>query len=119
MSLTLMSMGGKQLLVYTLILKIVEYLHASFKGIEKIDNDLLIICLTNFFGPNCYSSRAIGVTKIIGALRNVVCPPGARHRKPTRLPGRKASSLRPDPNTSVMAAVRVVVDQPTHEIKNT
>ena len=34
--------------------------------------------------------------------------PGATHRKPTRRPGRKAPSLRPDPNTSVTAGVRVV-----------
>ena len=45
MSLTLMSMGGKQLLFYTLILKIVQYLYATFKGTGKFDNDLLIICL--------------------------------------------------------------------------
>ena len=34
--------------------------------------------------------------------------PGATHRKPTRRPGRKAPTLRPDPNTSVTAAGRVV-----------
>ena len=34
--------------------------------------------------------------------------PGARHRKPTRRPGRKAPSLRPDSNTSVTAGGRVV-----------
>ena len=40
---------------------------------------------------------------------NVVCWPGASsHRKCTRRPGRKAPTLRPDPNTSVTAGVRVV-----------
>ena len=48
MSLTLMSIGGKQLLFYTLILKIVEYLYATFKGTGKIHNDLLTICLAYY-----------------------------------------------------------------------
>ena len=34
--------------------------------------------------------------------------PGPTHRKPTRRPGRKAPTLRPDPNTSVTAGGRVV-----------
>ena len=34
--------------------------------------------------------------------------PGASDRKPTRRPGRKAPTLRPDPNTSVTAGVWVV-----------
>ena len=34
--------------------------------------------------------------------------PGATHRKPTRRPGRKAPTLRPHPNTSGTAGVRVV-----------
>ena len=34
--------------------------------------------------------------------------PWASDRKPTRRPGRKAPTLRPDPNTSVTAGVRVV-----------
>ena len=33
---------------------------------------------------------------------------GASHRKPTRRPGRKPSTLRPDPNTSGTAGVWVV-----------
>ena len=35
--------------------------------------------------------------------------PGATDRKPTRRAGRKAPTLRPDTNTSVTAAVRVVI----------
>ena len=35
--------------------------------------------------------------------------PGATHRKPTRRPGRKAPTLRPESNTSVTAGVRVVI----------
>ena len=34
--------------------------------------------------------------------------PGATHRKPTRRPGRKAPTLRPDTNTSGTAGGRVV-----------
>ena len=34
--------------------------------------------------------------------------PGATHRKPSRRPGRKAPTLRPDTNTAVTAAVPVV-----------
>ena len=34
--------------------------------------------------------------------------PGPSDRKPTRRPGRKAPTLRPDTNTSVTAGVRVV-----------
>ena len=37
--------------------------------------------------------------------------PGATHRKPTRRPGRKAPSLRPESNTSVTAGGRVVKDK--------
>ena len=35
--------------------------------------------------------------------------PGATHRKPTRRPGRKAPTLRPESNTSETAGVRVVI----------
>ena len=34
--------------------------------------------------------------------------PGASHRKPTRRPGRKAPTLRPDPNTSGTVVQRVL-----------
>ena len=42
------------------------------------------------------------------SLGNVVCPPGARDRKPTRRAGRKAPTLRPESNTSGTAGVRIV-----------
>ena len=35
--------------------------------------------------------------------------PSATHRKPTRRPGRKAPTLRPETNTSVTAGGRVVI----------
>ena len=43
--------------------------------------------------------------------------PGATHRKLTRCPGRKASSLRPESNTSVTAGGRVVKDKCAPNIK--
>ena len=70
----------------------------NFQLTIKIHNDLLVICLAYYC--NCNSLRAVAVTKIIGAPANVVCPPGASDRKPTRRPGRKAPTLRPDSNTS-------------------
>ena len=39
---------------------------------------------------------------------NVVCQSRCHTRKPTGRPGRKAPTLRPDPNTSGTAGVRVV-----------
>ena len=44
-SLKLMSIGGKQLLLDTLILKIVDRGYANSKYIGKMQNDLRIICL--------------------------------------------------------------------------
>ena len=45
MSLPLMFMRKKQLLFYTEILKIVDRDYATFKCVEKMRNDLRIICL--------------------------------------------------------------------------
>ena len=42
------------------------------------------------------------------APKNVVCWP---HRKPTQRPGRKAPTLRPDPNTSGTGGGRVVKEK--------
>ena len=67
-----MSMETKLLLFLTLIFKII--------GLAKFNVDVLGLCTMiwstfDLFGPNYNSSRAIGVTKIIGAPRNAVCWP--------------------------------------------
>ena len=59
-----MSLGEKQLLLCSVILKIVDWAYATFKCIGKMrnDNDHLPCLL---FGPNFNSLRAVGITKII------------------------------------------------------
>ena len=85
--------GGKQLLFYPLMLKIV-------------DSDYAISRL--LFGTNFNSLRAVGIIKIIGPREMSSASTGARDRKPTRRTWRKAPTLHPDPNTSVTAGIRVV-----------
>ena len=63
------------------------------------------------FGPNCNSLGTVGITKILCPREMSSAMPGASDRKPTRRPGRKAPTLRPESNTSVTAGGRVV----THE----
>ena len=44
-SLTLMSMSGKQLIFFTLISKIIDRGYANAKCMGKMHNDLQVICL--------------------------------------------------------------------------
>ena len=60
------------------------------------------------FGATLDIKGAARITNIMQHQKMSSAAPAPSDRKPTRRPGRKAPSLRPESNTSVTAGVRVV-----------